>query len=142
MRFSSLDSIVPIIENDKVIGVTLSNTYLPEVDIYINDDYETFKYKHYLTKYLWRFNPQNKNTWNELCVNEDIVSSQDNNNYINAATVPILADNKGILDIQYAINVIVVFFLFGIVDKNAVIENGNIAAIFLNTNGNFCTPLV
>ena len=50
--------------------------------------------------------------------------------------------NKGILDIQYAINVIVVFFLFGIVDKNAVIENGNIAAIFLNTNGNFCTPLV
>ena len=93
------DIIVPIIENDKVIGVTLSNTYLPEVDIYINDDYETFKYKHYLTKYLWRFNPQNKNTWNELCVNEDIVSSQDNNNYINAATVPILADNKGILDI-------------------------------------------
>lgn len=93
------DIIVPIIENDKVIGVTLSNTYLPEVDIYINDDYETFKYKHYLTKYLWRFNPQNKNTWNELCVNEDIVSSQDNNNYINANTVPILADNKGILDI-------------------------------------------
>lgn len=93
------DIIIPIIENDKVIGVTLSNTYLPEVDIYINDNYETFKYKHYLTKYLWRFNPQNKNTWNELCANEDIVSSQDNNNYINAATVPILADNKGILDI-------------------------------------------
>ena len=46
------DIIIEITNDDgSIIGVSLSNKYLPQVAIYYGDTKEGFKYKHYLPKY-------------------------------------------------------------------------------------------
>lgn len=84
-------------------NVTLSNEYLPEVEIYVNDTFETFKYKHYLTKFTWRYNPTNNYTWTQMSENEDIIQQQ-TDNYVKASSVPILQNNKAVLDIMTHLN--------------------------------------
>lgn len=99
------DIIVPIFnDNNNVIGVSLSNTYLPEVDIYKNDKYENFKYKHYLTKYIWNYRPNTKPSIEDLNDNESIIAQQESANNIKANTVSILVDNQFISDIMNHLN--------------------------------------
>lgn len=84
-------------KSTKISGVTLSSKYLPNVEIYINDTYSNSKYKHYLPKYLWRWNPTHTNTFTSIAEDKAIIA-QDNNNYISAEKVPVL-HNKAVEDV-------------------------------------------
>ena len=81
----------------EIKDVTLSSKYLPNVEIYINDKYSDFKYRHYLPKYIWKWNPTHINTFTSIAESEEL-RKQDNNNYIIADKIPVL-NNKGVIDV-------------------------------------------
>lgn len=83
--------------NIEINNVTLSSKYLPNVEIYINDKYSNFKYRHYLPKYIWKWNPTHINTFTSIAESEEL-RKQDNNNYISADKIPVL-NNKGVIDV-------------------------------------------
>lgn len=99
------DIIVPLVnESSAILNVTLSNTYLPEVEIYKNDQYENFKYKHYLTKYIWNYRPNSNPSKVYADSNEEILAEQEKLNNIPANNIPILVNNKAITDIMTHLN--------------------------------------
>ena len=68
------------------------------------------KYKHYLPRYMWHYNPSNidsnmdKLSMNQYSINQQVIAQQQNSNYIKADKIDLINHNKGLIDIMDTLN--------------------------------------
>ena len=115
----SKEILIPTINNNNVItNITISNKYVPEVAIYENNDNNVdLKYKHYLTNFIWKYQPSTDRTLDSLTPDAALLEEQHTTNYIAAESVTVLKDNPGVLDIIKHLNTTLSDWY--------VVENGN-----------------
>ena len=90
----------------KLTGVIVSDKYIPQVEIYMTITNNVLKYKHYLPRYMWHYNPSNidsnmdKLSMNQYSINQQVIAQQQNSNYIKANKIDLINHNKGLIDIK------------------------------------------
>lgn len=94
----------------KLTGVIVSDKYIPQVEIYMTITNNVLKYKHYLPRYMWHYNPSNsdsnmnKLSMDQYSINQQVIAQQQNSNYIKADKIDLINHNKGLIDIMDTLN--------------------------------------